>query len=65
MGLMHRVVAPFWRVGIGAPVAPVPRRNGYSRWLVGRAFVPLVDPVAPWARACAKWPGERASGPAW
>jgi uncharacterized membrane protein YhaH (DUF805 family) len=56
-GLWQFLVAIFWIVAISVPIVKILQRTGHSGWWCILAFIPLLNLLALWLFAYARWPG--------
>ncbi len=54
--IIHWLILILYLVVIGIPVSRILGRLGFSKWLTILAFIPVVNVVALWIFAFARWP---------
>ena len=62
--LLHWIIVLFFLFVVGFPVARILGRLGFSKALVVIAFIPLVNWIALWVLAYARWPAVGSEGEA-
>ena len=55
-GLWQFLVAIFWIVAVAVPVVKILQRTGLSPWWAILVFIPLLNLLAIWLFAYARWP---------
>jgi hypothetical protein len=57
-GFWEFLVAIFWIVAVAVPVVKILQRTGHSGWWCIMAFIPLLNLLALWLFAYARWPAR-------
>ena len=57
-GFWEFLVAIFWIAAVSVPIVKILQRTGHSPWWTILAFIPLLNLLALWIFAYARWPAS-------